>query len=65
MTTNIGTTERFVRGFIAISILIWGIMNANIIADSIAGILLFTALSGWCPLYTIFGINTFCNIKKN
>jgi len=58
MTKNVGKVERIIRGLIGAGALAWGLMNGNIIADVVGGVLLFTAISGWCPPYSIFGINT-------
>ncbi|NOR56879.1 MAG: DUF2892 domain-containing protein [Sulfurovum sp.] len=39
-------------------------MNGNIIADVVGGVLLFTAIIGWCPPYVLLGINTGCKNKN-
>lgn len=63
MTCNMGKMDRIIRLIIGLVAVAWGVMNGNIIADVIGGILLFTALIGWCPLYMPFGINTGCKRK--
>ncbi len=63
MKCNMGKADRIIRLIIGLAIVAWGVMNANIIADVIGGILLFTAVTGWCPLYLPFGINTGCKGK--
>jgi len=65
MTCNVGKTERIIRGIIGVAALVWGVMNGNIIADAVGGILLFTALIGWCPPYALLGINTGRRSKKD
>lgn len=65
MTCNIGKIERIIRGLVGAAALTWGVMNGNIIADVVGGVLLFTALVGWCPPYALFGINTGCKTKNN
>jgi hypothetical protein len=65
MTCNIGNTERIIRGIVGATALIWGIMNSNIIADVLGGVLLFTAVIGWCPPYALLGINTGCKTKND
>ncbi len=63
MKCNMGKADRIIRLIIGLAIVAWGVMNGNIIADVIGGILLFTAVTGWCPLYLPFGINTGCQGK--
>lgn len=63
MKCNMGKADRVIRLIIGLVILAWGVMNGNIIADVIGVVLLFTALTGWCPLYIPFGINTGCKSK--
>jgi hypothetical protein len=65
MTCNIGKIDRIIRVVIGLVLLGWGIMNGNIIADVVGGVLLFTAIIGWCPPYALFGINTGCKTKND
>ena len=65
MTCNVGKIDRIIRGVVGAGALAWGLMNGNIIADVVGGVLLFTAIIGWCPPYALLGINTGCNIKKD
>lgn len=65
MTCNMGKIDRIIRIVIGAAVLYWGIMNGNIIADVVGGILLFTAITGWCPLYTLIGINSGCKTKND
>jgi len=60
-----GKLDRVIRLIIGLVIVAWGVMNNNLIADVIGGILLFTAITGWCPLYIPFGINTGCGSKES
>ena len=64
MKCNMGKFDRIIRLIIGLAIVAWGVMNNNIIADLIGGVLLFTSLTGWCPLYIPFGINTGCKTKE-
>ena len=64
MKCNMGKLDRGIRLIIGLAILAWGVMNNNIIADVIGVILLFTAISGWCPLYLPFGIDSGCHTKE-
>lgn len=65
MTCNMGKIDRIIRGIIGAVALGWGVMNGNIIADVVGGVLLFTAIIGWCPPYALLGINTGCKTKSN
>lgn len=65
MTCNIGKIDRAIRGIAGAAILTWGIMNGNIIADVVGGVLLFTAIIGWCPPYALLGLNTGCKTKQD
>jgi len=68
MTKNMGSTDRFIRIFIAIAIgamyysdIITGTLAYVLIAVSV--IFAITSFISFCPLYTLFGINT-CKVKK-
>jgi len=65
MTCNIGNIDRIARGLAGAAALTWGVMNGNIIADVVGGVLLFTAVIKWCPPYALLGINTGCKNKNN
>lgn len=65
MTCNIGKIDRIIRGVAGIALLGWGIMNGNMIADIVGGVILLTALIGWCPPYALLGINTGCKTKND
>ena len=67
MKKNVGLTDKWIRILIAVVILI--LYGTDLIAGTLAMILLiigiillFTSLIGFCPIYTLFGINT---NKKN
>jgi hypothetical protein len=62
MMCNIGKIDRTIRLILGVVIIGWGVMN-NSWLGAIGLIPLGTALIGWCPLYTILGINSGCNIK--
>lgn len=64
MICNMGKIDRVIRLIIGLVVVAWGVTNGNIIADVVGGILLFTALIGWCPLYTPFRFNSGCKTKK-
>lgn len=64
---NEGKQDRVLRGVLGIVLIFLGIFvltqTLQIIAFVVAGILIVTALTGYCGLYTLLGINT-CPVKK-
>jgi hypothetical protein len=67
MKTNVGTTDKAIRIFIALimSVLyITGTVQGALgyLALAIGGIMILTAAVGTCPLYMLFGIST-CKTK--
>jgi hypothetical protein len=65
MTCNVGKTDRIIRALIGAAAVVWGVMDGNIIADVVGGVLLFTAAIGWCPPYALLGINTGCKTDRD
>jgi hypothetical protein len=70
MKKNIGRNDRLVRlilGLCAIVVAIFLAIKVNVIAGIVVAILgvftIYEALSGWCIIYKIMGINT-CPIKS-
>ena len=57
MKVNMGRIDRTVRIIIGLAVIGWGIY-ANNWLGAIGAIPLFTALMGWCPLYTVLGMST-------
>ena len=64
MKPNEGTIDRALR--VAVGILLLALTFTNTIGmwGWIGVVPLLTGAIGWCPLYTVFGINT-CSMKKN
>jgi hypothetical protein len=62
MKKNVGTIDMVVRLVIGVVIAAWGIY-AESWFGLIAIIPFATALTGFCPLFTIFGIST-CKVKE-
>ena len=63
MQKNVGTIDRSIRGLVGIALLavfFLGVLEgtAGIIALVIGIVMLGTAAIGWCPPYTLLGINT-------
>jgi Protein of unknown function (DUF2892) len=64
MKTNVGTIDRVFRivlGVVLLSLLFF--VQGNLRWVGLVGIVpLATALMGWCPLYSVFGISS-CPMK--
>jgi len=58
MPTNIGTPDRAVRALLGIALLLLVVMGPRSYWGLIGLIPLLTAVTGFCPLYAIFGIST-------
>ncbi|HMS27879.1 MAG TPA: DUF2892 domain-containing protein [Burkholderiaceae bacterium] len=67
MNKNVGSTDRIIRAIVGIVLLALASMG-NFGAYAWVGyvlgaVMLGTAAIGWCPPYSLFGINT-CAVKK-
>jgi hypothetical protein len=61
MTRNLGSTDRTVRIVLGIVLLLVGIFTGVAVSwlwDVIGVIALATGIAGYCPLYTLFHVNT-------
>jgi Inner membrane protein YgaP-like, transmembrane domain len=64
MTRNMGTLDRSLRAFIVapVAIVVALTLGAStlggVILFVVAGIMLATAVTAFCPTYTVFGIST-------
>jgi uncharacterized membrane protein len=68
MKNNVGNVDRIIRLLIsALLVILWftGTLTGTfgIVALVLAGVFTLTAAIGFCPLYSIFGMNT-CPAKK-
>lgn len=68
MKKNMGSTDRFIRIFIAVALLTTFYTDTvtdvlGYIMLAVAAILILTTFVSFCPLYTLFGVNT-CKLKK-
>ncbi|MDO1511511.1 DUF2892 domain-containing protein [Maribacter confluentis] len=68
MRKNMGSTDRFIRIFIAVALLTTFYTDTvtgtfGYILAAIAGVLILTTFVSFCPLYTLLGINT-CKMRK-
>lgn len=69
MKKNMGSTDRLLRivVVIALALLIYFEVVQGALAYvlmAVMGIFVLTSVVSFCPLYTIFGLNT-CNVKQN
>jgi len=58
MPTNIGTPDRAVRALLGIGLLLLVVMGPQTYWGLLGLVPLLTAVTGFCPLYAIFGIST-------
>ncbi|HEY3365623.1 MAG TPA: DUF2892 domain-containing protein [Symbiobacteriaceae bacterium] len=66
MKVNVGTADKLVRVVIALVAGYLGYVTGGVwawVGYAVAAIMLVTAAVGFCPLYTLFGLNT-CPVKK-
>ena len=59
---NEGNIDRILRVIVGLAIIGWGVYAQNW-WGAIGAVPLLTGLIGWCPAYTLLGINT-CPMKK-
>jgi hypothetical protein len=64
MKTNEGTIDRALRVAVGILLLALTLTNAIGMWGWIGVVPLLTGAIGWCPLYTVLGINT-CSMKNS
>ena len=60
MKTNVGSADKIVRIVVGIGLLsLFFILEGNMRFLGLIGIVpIATALMGWCPLYSVIGVNT-------
>ena len=65
--TNESGTDRIIRAVVGLAALVVFYLNQGTalgwVALGVAVVALFTAATGWCALYRLFGINT-CKMKS-
>lgn len=69
MQKNVGTIDRTIRalvGIAALAVYFFGGLQGTlgILALVVGIVMLGTAAIGWCPPYSLLGINT-CGVKQN
>ena len=62
MKTNVGGADKILRIMAGIALLAWAVFGGPVWAW-IGIVPLATGLLGWCPAYTLFGMNT-CPLSK-
>lgn len=62
MKTNVGGIDKIIRILAGVALIAWALMGGPVWAW-IGVVPLATGLLGWCPAYTLFGMNT-CPMKK-
>ncbi|AUM00858.1 MAG TPA: DUF2892 domain-containing protein [Pseudothauera hydrothermalis] len=62
MKANVGGIDKILRIVVGIALIIWALMGGPVWAW-IGVVPLATGLLGWCPAYTLLGMNT-CPVKK-
>lgn len=68
MKKNMGSADKMIRLIVAVAISVLYFTNIlggtlGIVLLVLAGVFVATSLISFCPLYTIFGINT-CSAKR-
>ena len=60
MTQNIGGVEKIIRIVLGVALLVWGFVLSDPVNywGAIGVVPLLTALIGWCPAWSMVGINT-------
>lgn len=62
MKANVGTVDKVVRIIAGLAIIGWGVATGSWLG-AIGIVPLATALMGFCPAYSLIGVNT-CGSKK-
>ncbi|HRP96973.1 MAG TPA: DUF2892 domain-containing protein [Rhodocyclaceae bacterium] len=63
MKTNVGSIDKIVRIVAGLVLLALAVMGIGTPWTWIGIVPLATGLMGWCPAYSLFGMNT-CPVKK-
>lgn len=62
MKTNVGGIDKIIRILAGVALIAWALMGGPVWAW-IGIVPLATGLLGWCPAYTLLGMNT-CPLSK-
>jgi hypothetical protein len=63
MKINVGQTDKILRILVGVGLLSLAFMGPKTLFGYVGLIPLLTGLVGYCPLYTVLGLNT-CSSKK-
>jgi hypothetical protein len=63
MTKNSGGIDKILRIVVGLALIVLTVMGVLPVWGYIGIVPLATGLMGWCPVYTVLGINT-CPMKK-
>lgn len=58
MTKNMGTADRVIRIVLGLALIAIAVAGPKVVWGWIGVVPLATALIGWCPAYSLFGIRT-------
>ena len=62
MTTNVGSIDRVLRILVGLALVVWALGYIPNVAPSALGwiglVPLLTGLFGYCPVYSLIGLNT-------
>lgn len=64
MKCNVGKTDKIIRIVVGLALIAYGIIDQCYLVAAIGLIPLITGIVSFCPLYSIFGINTQCNKEE-
>lgn len=62
MKSNVGGIDKIIRILAGVALIAWALMGGPVWAW-IGVVPLATGLLGWCPAYTLFGMNS-CPLSK-
>lgn len=61
---NIGKLDRIIRALVGLGLIVAAYLTPYGWLAIIGSVAFGTALISFCPLYTLFGLNTGCNVEK-
>lgn len=64
MKANVGSTDKILRIVAGLVLIVLALMGIGAPWTWIGVVPLATGLAGWCPAYTLLGMNT-CPLKKD
>lgn len=58
MKRNVGSADRVIRLILGVFLLAVGLAYSSVLGLVLGAVVLFTAVTAWCPLYSALGIST-------